>query len=133
MEMNKALLAIKPEYVKEILSGQKKYEFRKRLTRKEIDTIIIYSTYPEMRVVGEVRVEGKLEMPPTELWEETKTNAGISETKYIEYFKGCKKACAYKLVEPKIYKKSYQLNEMGIKYAPQSFMYVGEEQYLVLK
>ena len=38
--MSKILMSIKPEYVDKIFSGEKKYEYRKRLCKKKIDTII---------------------------------------------------------------------------------------------
>ena len=38
----KAILSIRPEYVDRILSGEKKYEFRKRIFKREdVDTIVI--------------------------------------------------------------------------------------------
>lgn len=44
--MSKMLLSIKPEYVKKILSGKKKYEFRKFHCHDDVDTIVIYCTSP---------------------------------------------------------------------------------------
>lgn len=40
-KMNAIILSINPEYVEKILNGTKKYEFRKRLARSDIDTIFI--------------------------------------------------------------------------------------------
>ena len=44
MECQKILLSIHPEYVKKIISGEKKWEFRKVLPKGRFDTIVIYST-----------------------------------------------------------------------------------------
>ena len=44
--MSRMLLSIKPEYVNKIISGKKKYEFRKFHCREGIDTIVIYATAP---------------------------------------------------------------------------------------
>ncbi|MDD8572078.1 ASCH domain-containing protein, partial [Escherichia coli] len=49
----KVLLSIKPEYAESILSGKKKYEFRKNIFRnKNVDTIVIYATMPVGKVIG---------------------------------------------------------------------------------
>ena len=78
------LLSIKPEYSKNIFNGTKKYEFRKKLAKKSIDKIIVYSSSPEKQVIGEVKVLGTLSLNPSLLWETTKKEAGISRIKYGE-------------------------------------------------
>lgn len=127
--MSKVLLSIKPEYVQRILTGEKKFEFRKRLANKPVDIIVIYATSPVMKIVGEVKVKGVLEKAPSVLWEQTKKNAGITRKKYREYFAGCKKAFAYELDEVVKYTNGTNLEEIGIYQAPQSFVYITDEQY----
>ena len=127
--MSKILLSIKPEYVKRILNGEKGFEYRKRLASKPVDLIVIYSTHPVMKIVGEVNVKGILKNSPTALWENTKKKAGISRKKYRQYFQGNKEAFAYELGEVTEYKRYYNLNEIGINQAPQSFVYLTEKQY----
>jgi predicted transcriptional regulator len=118
------LLSIKPEYVKKILAGTKKYEYRRRLAKEEISTILIYSTYPVMKVVAQAEVSGTICANPSALWEKTKANAGISRKKYREYFQGCKKANAYELGEIKAFDEPKSLLDYNISFAPQSFVYV---------
>lgn len=127
--MSKILLSINPEYVQRILNGEKKFEFRKRLANDTVDTIVIYETSPVMKIVGEVKVIGTLEMAPSTLWECTKSNAGILRKKYREYFRGCKRAFAYELGEVILYENTYSLETIGINQAPQSFIYISNEQY----
>ena len=43
--MHKILISIKPEYVKRILSGEKMYEYRKRVPA-DVKTVVIYATAP---------------------------------------------------------------------------------------
>ena len=95
--MKSILLSINPEYVDKIFAGSKKYEYRKRLAARTVDRILIYSTAPIMKVVGEVEVVETISASPTALWERTKRFAGISREKYWKYFKGCKVAHAYHL------------------------------------
>ena len=43
----KALLSIKPEFVNEILTGRKKYEYRKRIFKQDIEAVVIYASSTE--------------------------------------------------------------------------------------
>ncbi len=122
--MSKILLSIKPEYVKLILEGNKKYEFRKRLAQEAVDSIVIYSSSPQMVIVGEVKVIQSFSMSPSALWEFTKKEAGISRAKFRRYFKDCKKAYAYKLGNVTIYENPKSLKDLGLFQAPQSFIYL---------
>lgn len=122
--MCKIMLSINPEHVENIFNGTKKYEYRKIKCKREVDKIIIYSTSPVMKVVGEATVEKILEKEPQELWEETKKLSGISLNFFNKYYDGCEKAIAYKLKDIKKYEKPLELKEYGIKMAPQSFVYV---------
>ena len=46
------LLSINPNHVENILNGTKRYEFRKKVCKRHVDKILIYSTTPIMKVVG---------------------------------------------------------------------------------
>lgn len=118
------LISINPEHVENIFNGSKKYEYRKIRCKQDIDKIIIYSTYPIMKVVGEAKVERILEDSPDNIWEETKSYSGIDFKFYQEYFKDRSKAIAYKLTNIKKYNDPKELSSYGIKVAPQSFVYV---------
>lgn len=123
--MCKILMPINPEYVDEILSGNKKYEYRKiKAKRKNIDKMVIYSTSPIMRVVAEVDVEGIIEASPEKLWEQTKKYSGITKDFYSKYYKNKENAIAYKLGNIKVYDKPKKLCDIGINYVPQSFIYL---------
>lgn len=122
--MKAILLSIKPEYVDKILSGTKKYEYRKRLAQIENCTMLVYSTSPVMKVVAKVEICNTLSAAPSTLWEQTKNEAGISRSKYREYFKGCKTAHAYRLGKVEVFEPPKELSEFNITVAPQSYMYV---------
>ena len=121
------LLSIKPEYANKILTGKKKYEYRKRLSQEQVDKIIVYSTDPIKKVIGEVLVVGTITKSPTRLWEDTKTESGITRSKYRLYFRGCKQAHAYQLGSVRIYTPPKELSEFGINHAPQSFVYISDD------
>ena len=122
--MYNMLISIKPEYVENIFNGSKKYEYRKIRCKQDIDKIIIYSTYPIMKVVGEAKVEKILENSPDRIWEKTKKYSGIDLNFYQKYFKDRSKAIAYKLTNIKKYDSPKELSSYGIKAAPQLFVYI---------
>ena len=124
MSMSQMLLSINPEHVENILSGKKRYEFRKVRCRDDISSIIIYATSPIMRVVAEVEVIDIIVDAPQVVWDITSKYAGISKTFFNQYYEGRKKAVAYELGEVQIYSEPRPLAELGISHAPQSFVYV---------
>ena len=83
----KILISINPEHVKNIISGKKKYEYRKIAAKKDISTIVIYETIPTKKIVAEAEILGVIELPPEELWQQTKNAAGITKVFFDEYFK----------------------------------------------
>jgi len=119
-----AIMSIKPEYVEKILNGTKKYEYRKTKTKLKIDKIIIYSTNPVKKVVGEVVVKNILIDTPLNIWLKTKEKSGTSKEFFDKYFKNSEYAIAYELGKVTIYDNQKELSEFGIKNAPQSFMYL---------
>lgn len=124
MLMCQMLLSINPQHVENILCGKKKYEFRKVKCRSAVDTILIYATSPIMKIVAEAEVLEVLEDNPEKIWHTTSGYAGISKQFYDSYYKGKKRAVAYRLGEVKKYKYPKSLSDYGIKTAPQSFVYV---------
>lgn len=123
--MCKILMPINPKYVDKILSGKKKYEYRKtKAKRSNVDRMIIYATFPIMKVVAEVAIENIIEESPEVLWKMTKQSSGISKDFYNKYYKDKKNVIAYELGEIKKYEIPKSLNEIGINYIPQSFIYL---------
>ena len=119
------VISINPQHVKNILSGIKKYEYRKIAAKQDVSSIIIYETSPIKRVVAEAEIVEVLMMPPEELWQQTKDSSGITKQFFDKYFAGREVAYAYKLGEIKVYEQPKSLLDYGIKAAPQSFVYIG--------
>lgn len=120
------LLSINPTHVENILNGSKQYEFRKKACKRKVDKILIYSTTPIMKVVGEAEVEDILIDDPEKIWEKTKKTSGINKEFFDKYYIGRSLAVAYKLKNIIRYRKPRELSEYGIANAPQSFQYVEE-------
>ena len=122
--MEAILLSVKPEYVEQIFAGTKRYEYRKRLPKEEVSKLVIYATNPVKQVMGEVKLEGFLSGSPDYIWERTKEEAGITRSKFRNYFKDTMKAYAFILGEITIYESPKSLNDFGVLNAPQSFVYI---------
>lgn len=122
--MSTILLSVKPKYAAQIFAGTKLYEFRRRIARKKITSLVIYATAPVSAVIGEAAVVGCLAMSPEQLWDAVKMWAGISQKDFFHYFSSCKIAYAYCLGKTKRYLPPVSLSEYGIQYPPQSFAYI---------
>lgn len=118
------LISINPEHVENIFNGTKKYEYRKIKCKQEVDKIIIYSTAPVMKVVGEAKIEEILEDSPEKIWNITEKDSGINRKFFNKYYENREKAVAYKLTNIMKYDLPKELSHYGIKSAPQSFIYV---------
>ena len=126
LEKENIILPIKPVFADAILSREKKYEYRKQLCKKEINKIYIYATAPVKMIIGEAEVVSKLSMDKEKLWQETQMYAGITKKFYDQYFEFQDCACAYRIGGVKRYGVPVTLKNIGIEYAPQSFIYVEE-------
>lgn len=120
------ILPVKPEYVEKILSGEKKYEYRKRLCKNDIKKIYIYTTSPVKMIVGEAEVIEKIQKKKNELWEQTKDFSGITKEFYDTYFQNQEYACAYHIGHVRAYSNPISLECIGIKSVPQMFVYCSE-------
>ena len=126
--MSIILMSIKPEYVDKIFSGEKKYEYRKRLCKKKIDTIIVYSSSPIQKVVGELKVKQVLYDRKSIIWDKTNRYGGIVKAKYDKYYENCDYAIAYEIEKAIIYDKQKDLKDFKVKMAPQSYVYISNKR-----
>ena len=118
------LLFINPSHVENILKGTKRYEFRKRACKRHVDKILIYSTTPIMKVVGEAEVEDILIDEPEAIWKKTEKKSGIDKSFFDKYYENKEQAVAYKLKNVITYQEPRELKDYGINCAPQSFQYI---------
>ena len=121
--MSKILISIKPEYVKLILSGEKQYEYRKRIPTN-VETAVIYATAPVKKIVGEIQIDEVLSIPPKDLWKKTHIHSGLTNEKFFQYFNRMSIAHALSIKEVIIYEHPMELSALNIKRAPQSWQYL---------
>ena len=122
--MSIILMSIKPEYVDKIFSGEKKYEYRKRMCKEKIDTIIVYSSSPIQKVVGELKIKQVLYDKKTIIWNTTYKRGGITKIKYDKYYENCDYAVAYEIEKAILYDKQKDLKNFNVRMAPQSYVYI---------
>jgi predicted transcriptional regulator len=123
--MMNVLISIKPKYVAKILSGQKRYEYRKRIFHKKVNRIYIYSSAPQKQIVGFFEYSGYLEGSPEELWERTNNMAGITIEEYKKYFDNNLIAYALKIEKIIIYNIPIDPYSKDKSFRPpQSFKYI---------
>ncbi len=122
----KILLSIKPEYAEKILSGEKRFEFRRILPKnKEVKKVVIYATMPVGKVIGEFEIADFISAAPSLLWELTEEFSGISLTFFEDYFSGREVAHAIKVGDVKRYRKAKKLTDvLSHGTPPQSFCYI---------
>jgi predicted transcriptional regulator len=127
------LLSIKPEFVKEILNGNKRIELRR--TRPNIsknDLMIFYSTTPQCAICGSARVMNVTSNNPASIWKEHNKTLGISQNAFNSYFENKKTAFALAFNKVIRFDKEIKLKEIQTKIknfrAPQSYRYLTENE-----
>lgn len=119
----KVLLSIKPEFVEKIIKGEKKFEYRRRIFKREVECIVIYASSPRKAIVGEFLIEEIIEKEIKLLWQETHKYSGIDKDIFWKYFDGVKLGYAIKIGKLKVYKNPIKIEKFGKK-PPQSFLYL---------
>ena len=125
--MKKIILSIKPEYANKIFLGEKMFEYRKCIFRdKTVKNVIVYSTDPIRKIIGEFEIDSILHLDLGELWCNTKDYSGISEDFFMNYFKNKSFGYAIKIKNAKLYDKPKSIEEYGVK-PPQTLVYIEEK------
>lgn len=120
------LLSIKPAHVANILAGTKTFEFRRRIfARKDVKHVLIYSTKPVGRFVGEFEIAEILCDRPDRLWKQTRLGSGISKEFFDDYFEGREEGYALRIGRVRAFSRHVVPSEIIQGFSPpQSFMYV---------
>ena len=120
-----ALLSIKPKYVEAIVSGKKRYEFRKSIFKnRAVERVYMYSTAPVKKIVGSFRVGVIIEDHPEQLWEQLKELSGLNDIEFFSYFGDCEKGFAIRIESVDQFQEPVDPNDLIIGFVPpQSFCY----------
>lgn len=131
---NALFISIKPEFILKILEGEKTIELRKLVPKIQIDdTIYLYSTSPEMAVVGICKVKNIIVSDPKTIWENNFPTLGIDEKRYYKYFQNKTTAVAIYLKDVEKLKKPISLitlkNNINNFHPPQSYRYFNKNKF----
>ena len=123
MENKTIILSIHPNHIDKILSGEKRYEYRKRIPQ-DINYLIVYATAPTKKVVALIEVDLVMKDAPQNIWDVTQNESGVSYEFFMNYFNEVSIAYAIKI--RKIYKLPIPIDITvidGVKSAPQAYQY----------
>lgn len=119
-----ALMSIKPEYAVQIFSGTKKFEFRRRVFKKDVDAVIVYASAPMKGIIGHFTIHQVHFGAPKVIWKKCHAGAGISQDLFFKYFENVAVAYAIEVGSVVKYPKTLSLRETYDCRAPQSYCYV---------
>lgn len=126
-----ALLSIRPEYVRQIIDGTKKVEFRKKVFSKTVKKVVVYSSSPQKRIVGFFNVTKITAKTPLEVWNIYNSIGGIKKEKFEDYYKGKKIAYAIEINNFRSFSVPLNPQEIDASFRPpQSFCYVDNVETL---
>lgn len=126
MKSKTIILSIHPNHIEKILSGDKRYEYRKRIPQ-DINYIIVYATAPTKKVVAIIEIDMVIKDTPQNIWDVTQSESGVSYEFFMNYFNGVSTAYAIKFRN--IYRLSTPIDITaidGVKSAPQAYIYVND-------
>lgn len=122
------LLGIHPEHVKNILSGNKRVEFRRVAPKKQVSRLWIYETAPTSRIVGVCCIDGVVFQEKESLWQQVREFAGIDKNRFDQYFHDKKNATGILLSSARRLEQPLLLPQFGVKGPPQGLVYVSTQQ-----
>lgn len=124
MKSKTIILSIHPNHIEKILSGDKRYEYRKRIPQ-DINYIIVYATAPTKKVVAIIEIDMVIKDTPQNIWDVTQSESGVSYEFFMNYFNDL--SIGYAIKFRKIYKLPNPIDITaidGVKSAPQAYQYV---------
>ena len=122
-----ALISIRPEFVCRIISGDKRYEYRKKIFKRPVERVFIYSSAPQKRIVGFFEWYGVIFGDVDKVWKETSKFAGISIKEYESYFNNSNYAYAIRLDLLHVFNEPVNPWEFQGFMPPQSYLYFGNK------
>lgn len=121
------ILSIKPKYAQAIISGVKKVEFRKKIFKRPVDKVYIYSSSPTKKLIGYFTFSEIVEESPTELWAKFQTVGAIDKIDFFDYYKHSDKGFAIVIDKVEKFKKGIDPIDFFENFcAPQSYNYIEE-------
>ena len=129
--LTSVILSIKPIYAQAIMSGTKKVEFRKKIFKRPVDKIFVYSSSPEKKIIGFFTIKEIIENSPEKLWNEFNQVGGIEKKDFFNYYQGSETGFSIKISEVEKFENGIDPADFFENFcAPQSFIYLEERTAL---
>lgn len=126
--LTSVILSIKPIYAQAIMAGTKKVEFRKKIFKRPIDKVFVYSSSPEKKIIGFFTIAEITEDKPINLWDEFHKVGGIIKKDFFEYYKHSEIGFSIKIKNYEKFDKGVDPADFFEKFcAPQSYIYLEEK------
>lgn len=122
------LLSVHPHWADLILSGDKRIEFRRTPPRREVATVVLYSTQPVGQIVGYFDVKGVHVGSPTSVWERFGDSGAVPRRFFREYFRDRRQAVAIEVSRAARLREPLSIDVVGCEIPPQSFQYLTPRQ-----
>jgi predicted transcriptional regulator len=122
--------------VERILSGEKRFEFRRAWATVPVDLLVIYATSPIQRIVAIAEIGRVIRASKSRLWEIARERGpGISRSELFAYLDGKTQGIALELVRNVGVVKAIDPRRVfGRQFAPpQSFRYLRQDELDLLK
>lgn len=126
MRTETIILSIHPSHIEKILSGEKRYEYRKRIPT-DIKHIVVYATAPIKKIVAFIEIDSIIKDTPESIWRITKEYAGVSKDFFMRYFANYQDSYAIKFKT--VLRLNTPISLMCLNHniaAPQSYTYLPE-------
>ncbi|MDR1618010.1 MAG: hypothetical protein LBS06_03045 [Treponema sp.] len=124
------LMSLQPVIARRIISGKKKYEYRRTIFKREINHIYIYSSSPVRKIVCRFKYSGYFSGSVDEIWDRTGKLSAASEAEYRDYFRGTKIAYAIRIEDLVVFGEPLDPYKIDPAFRPpQSFGYVRDRSF----
>lgn len=124
------LLSIKNKYAQQILTGHKKFEFRKNFPEEEVDKIYLYISYPYQQIIGYITSEYILKSTIPEIRERCYkewTNFDSEKDGFDDYFRTKYFGVAIKIDDVVVFNERINPYEFDGFKPPQSYYLMSDE------
>ena len=117
------LLSLKPEYAEKILSGRKRYEYRRRCFQADVTKIFLYATKPKGEIIGYFYPGRILLDKPEIIWEKTNKYSGLDEDDFWAYCRDIRNLYAISVSGAVRFSKPVNPYQIDFR-PPQSYYYI---------
>ncbi len=123
--LTSVILSIKPIYAQAIMSGTKKVEFRKKIFKRPVDKIFVYSSSPEKKIIGFFTIKEIVQNNPKKLWQEFNEVGGIDKNDFFNYYQNSEIGFSIKINGVQKFKNGIDPTDIFENFcAPQSYIYL---------